>query len=347
MLITHRQVEAFRAVVRTGTTVEAALVLHTSQPSISRLIGELEVAVQLKLFDRLKGRLVPTAEGVAFYDEVRRSFAGLQRLSEAAAGLAQFRGRELRIGSLPVLGLVLLPGVVARFQSRYPDVRMVLGVADSTNIREWVAYQQVEVGYVEEGIEPLECDARLLFRVPAVVVVRPGHPLTKQRVVTAKDLDGMDFVHLWRGHGERRQIDEALAHARVSVTTKAETQYAIGVCALVAEGVGVGIVNPIVLLGAVRFDVEVRPFQPTLEFGILELNRRGKRPDALADEFVRMARTEFEAITCEQASPGWPGGRIGSREREGAGRGRMAKEARRRGTQPDTPRSHGAGENRA
>jgi DNA-binding transcriptional LysR family regulator len=65
MQITHRQVEAFRAVVRTGTTVEAPLPLHTSQPSISRLIGELETAVRLKLFDRVKRRLLLTAEGSA------------------------------------------------------------------------------------------------------------------------------------------------------------------------------------------------------------------------------------------------------------------------------------------
>jgi DNA-binding transcriptional LysR family regulator len=302
MQITHHQVEAFRAVVHTGTTVDAAVLLHTSQPSISRLIHDLEAAVHLKLFDRVRGRLLLTAEGSVFHDEVRRSFAGLQRLSEVAAGLVQFRGRELRIGSLPALGLVLLPKVVAKFQARYPDVRVVLGVAESTTIREWVTFQQVEAGYVEEGTEPLECDAHLLFRVPAVVVMQRGHPLARRRVVRVADLRGRSFVHLWRGHAERRQIDAALEQARVSVVAKAETQYATGVCALVAAGVGVGVVNPIVLLGAATFDVEVRPFLPKLEFGILELSRRGRRPDALLDEFAQTARSELGAIVREQTA---------------------------------------------
>jgi len=302
MQITHHQVEAFRAVVHTGTTVDAAVLLHTSQPSISRLIHDLEAAVHLKLFDRVRGRLLLTAEGSVFHDEVRRSFAGLQRLSEVAAGLVQFRGRELRIGSLPALGLVLLPKVVAKFQARYPDVRVVLGVAESTTIREWVTFQQVEAGYVEEGTEPLECDAHLLFRVPAVVVMQRGHPLARRQVVRVADLRGRGFVHLWRGHAERRQIDAALEQARVSVVAKAETQYATGVCALVAAGVGVGVVNPIVLLGAATFDVEVRPFLPKLEFGILELSRRGRRPDALLDEFAQTARSELGAIVREQTA---------------------------------------------
>jgi DNA-binding transcriptional LysR family regulator len=300
MQITHHQVEAFRAVVHTGTTVDAAVLLHTSQPSISRLIRDLEAAVHLKLFDRVKGRLLLTAEGSAFHDEVRRSFAGLQRLSEVAAGLVQFRGRELRIGSLPALGLILLPRVVAVFQTRYPDVRVVLGVAESMTIREWVTYQQVEAGYVEEGIEPLGCDAHLLFRVPAVVIMQRGHPLARRGAVRVTDLRGQNFVHLWRGHAERRQIDAALEQAGVSVVAKAETQYATGVCALVAAGVGIGVVNPIVLLGAATFDVEVRPFLPKVEFGILELSRRGRRPDALLEAFVQTARSELVAVIREQ-----------------------------------------------
>jgi DNA-binding transcriptional LysR family regulator len=300
MQITHHQVEAFRAVVHTGTTVDAAVLLHTSQPSISRLIRDLEAAVHLKLFDRVKGRLLLTAEGSAFHDEVRRSFAGLQRLSEVAAGLVQVRGRELRIVSLPALGLILLPRVVAVFQTRYPDVRVVLGVAESMTIREWVTYQQVEAGYVEEGIEPLGCDAHLLFRVPAVVIMQRGHPLARRGAVRVTDLRGQNFVHLWRGHAERRQIDAALEQAGVSVVAKAETQYATGVCALVAAGVGIGVVNPIVLLGAATFDVEVRPFLPKVEFGILELSRRGRRPDALLEAFVQTARSELVAVIREQ-----------------------------------------------
>jgi DNA-binding transcriptional LysR family regulator len=302
MQITHRQVEAFRAVVHTGTTVEAALLLHTSQPSISRLIRELETAIHLKLFDRVKGRLLLTAEGSAFHDEVQRSFAGLQRLSEVAAGLVQFRGRELRIGTLPALGLALLPKVVARFQERYPDVRVVLGVAESTTIREWVMHHQVEIGYVEGGLEPLDCDAHRLFVVPAVVVMPRGHPLAKRRAVSAADLHGQRCVQFWRGNTERRQIEAALAHAGVSVVTTAETQYAIGACALAAEGVGVAVVNPIVLLGAADFAVEVRPFRPTIGLGILELSRRRRRPDALLREFAEMARTQLNAAVRRKLS---------------------------------------------
>src|SRR3546814_9544927 len=68
-----RQIEAFRTVIACGTTTRAAEILRISQPAISRLLADLERTTKLKLFDRGKGRIRPTAEGLAFYDEVQRS----------------------------------------------------------------------------------------------------------------------------------------------------------------------------------------------------------------------------------------------------------------------------------
>src|SRR3546814_2005723 len=79
-----RQIEAFRTVIACGTTTRAAEILRISQPAISRLLADLERTTKLKLFDRGKGRIRPTAEGLAFYDEVQRAFIGLERLSFAA-----------------------------------------------------------------------------------------------------------------------------------------------------------------------------------------------------------------------------------------------------------------------
>src|SRR3546814_2484088 len=74
-----RQIEAFRTVIACGTTTRAAEILRISQPAISRLLADLERTTKLKLFDRGKGRIRPTAEGLAFYDEVQRAFIGLER----------------------------------------------------------------------------------------------------------------------------------------------------------------------------------------------------------------------------------------------------------------------------
>ena len=53
----HRQIEAFRAIMLTGTTARAAQYMHTSQPAVSRLLAQLEASLQMRLFERERSRL--------------------------------------------------------------------------------------------------------------------------------------------------------------------------------------------------------------------------------------------------------------------------------------------------
>ena len=70
-----RQIEAFKAVMENGTVVRAAEVMHISQPAVTKLIRAFEWAAGFRVFDRVRGRLIPTAEGLSLYREVERVFA--------------------------------------------------------------------------------------------------------------------------------------------------------------------------------------------------------------------------------------------------------------------------------
>jgi molybdenum-dependent DNA-binding transcriptional regulator ModE len=59
----HRQLEIFNAVMISGSASRAAELLQVTQPAVSRAIVDLEEAIGFSLFDRIRGRLVPTPEG--------------------------------------------------------------------------------------------------------------------------------------------------------------------------------------------------------------------------------------------------------------------------------------------
>ncbi len=65
--------------------------LGSSQPTVSRELARLEQGIGFALFDRVAGRLRPTMPGLALFDEVRQSYAGLERVSSAAARLRAWR----------------------------------------------------------------------------------------------------------------------------------------------------------------------------------------------------------------------------------------------------------------
>jgi DNA-binding transcriptional LysR family regulator len=95
MEITHRHLEAFHAVIQAGGFTRAAKLLRTSQPSVSRLIAQLQKALAFLLFTRAQGRTVPTAEARTFHQEVDRSFLGLDKILRHAE-----RIRTHRVGHL-------------------------------------------------------------------------------------------------------------------------------------------------------------------------------------------------------------------------------------------------------
>ena len=109
-----REIETFRAVLQTGTTTAAAQLLHTTQPSVSRLLAQMQAAAGLKLFDIHKGRLRPTPEAMELYATVQQHFLGRERIERQLAVLRQSGAGGLRIGCTPALGLSVLPPVVQR-----------------------------------------------------------------------------------------------------------------------------------------------------------------------------------------------------------------------------------------
>jgi DNA-binding transcriptional LysR family regulator len=96
--LSFRQIEAFRAVMLTGTTIAAANMLDTTQPSISRSLAQIQSAAELKLFELDRGRLRLTAEAVMLFEAVQRNFLGLEAIEETLALLRRSGIGRLRVG---------------------------------------------------------------------------------------------------------------------------------------------------------------------------------------------------------------------------------------------------------
>lgn len=110
-----RHIEIFHAIMTAGNLTEAARMLNTSQPTVSRELARFEQVLGLKLFERSRGRLHPTVQGLRLFEEVQRSRYGLDRIVSAAESLREFRRGELSIVCLPVFSQSFCPRCCNRF----------------------------------------------------------------------------------------------------------------------------------------------------------------------------------------------------------------------------------------
>jgi DNA-binding transcriptional LysR family regulator len=285
-MLGFRQVEAFRAVMRTGSMTEAANVLGTSQPGVSRLIAQLEASTKLKLFSRGGGRLEPTAEAVAFNIEVERSFSGLQVLEQAACDIRNFGTGHLRIACLPALALGFMPRVIKRFADSYPDIRISLQARSSSTVYEWTASQQCDFGVAARGPDFRGVEAKVFMSTAGICVLPARHRLAGHKVIHPTDLAGERFISLGLSDTTRAKIDTVFAEANVQRLTTFETQYAATICAAVIEGLGVSIVHQFTAPDFLSRGIVVKPFKPEIQIDDMLLFPANKSPSRLTEKFI-------------------------------------------------------------
>ena len=293
-----RQIEAFRAVMLRHTVTRAAESLHISQPAVSRLIADLESRVGFVLFDRQQGRLTPTAEARVLSEEVERAFVGMDRISQAARQIRAMRRGSLRVAGSPAVALDLLPAVIARFVERHAGIDISLLTHSATTVVEKVASGQCDVGVIAEPIpHPAVRSERLANAVMRCIVPR-GHRLARKASLTPADLRGERFVSFPQSFDARSAIDRVFVDAGVARDLVIEAQLSQAIVALVANGAGVALVDPVTAAFA-RQRVAVRPFTPAVPDHFY-LVTNGSRPLSLvAETFCGAMREAFEHAIAE------------------------------------------------
>lgn len=295
MNVTLRHVEIFRAIITAGGITEAARMLNTSQPTVSRELARFEDLLQIRLFERVRGRLRPTAHALQLFEEVQRSYFGLDRIVNAAMSLRQFEDGQLSIISLPVFSQTLLPPVCKMFLERFPQVGVTITPQESPLLEEWLSAQRYDFGLTETGIAPQGTETKTLLTLDEVCVLPESHPLAEKTTLVPEDFEGQPFVSLSATDNYRQQIDQIFRETEVRRRMVVETHSAASICAMVREGTGVAIVNPLTALDYAANGVHIRQFSVSIPFSVHIARPIHRPPSPLVNEFSDVL--EQHAIT--------------------------------------------------
>lgn len=282
----NRQIEAFAALMKSGTASRAAEFLGVSQPAVSRMIAELEQSVGFALFARVRNRLIPTPEARLFYRDVEAAFRGMDALRAAAARLRDRGSGELRVASLSALGATLVPKAIARFRRDHPTVRITLDVLLSRDVRDLVASGQADIGLAADEIDLTGITHQVFVAPNAVCVLPMGHPLAAKAVIGPADLAGQPFIAYAPEDRARQRLDRALDEAGVVLNIVVETALASTLYGLVSEGVGIGLSNPYQAASIDRSRLVTRPFEPAIAIRSLLILPPDRPKSALVRDFI-------------------------------------------------------------
>lgn len=302
--VNFRQLEAFRAVIECGTVTAASERLFITQPAVTRLIRDLETSIGVNLFERRTGRLVATPEAQILYEEVERSFVGLNHIMQTAADLRRLRIGRLRIAAMPALALGFLPRVIARFHRRHPSTNISLQIRSSVKVAEWLESQQMDLGFATLGQAHPAIEREIFLDAECVAILPEGHRLARKTRLVPRDFAGENFISLGPDLDERRRIDKVFADAGVERRLLIHSQLSLAICNMVAQGLGVALVEPVTAAECLGGGIVARPFSPPIAFRFTLLFPAYRARSKLAQAFADVAQDELRNNPLLKAATG-------------------------------------------
>lgn len=272
--------------MESGTITAAADHLHVSQPAVSQMLKEFEVILGVKLFDRVKGRLIPTTEATLFLGEVNRVYKGMEYLKDYAELLSLSRTQKFEIGVYPGIFGKLFSSILSSFVQARKELTVTVHDLTSIQILEYTRAQQIDLGISTLATEDPSITCTLLTEIAPCCIVPLGHPYAKKKLIKIEELQGQDFISLSNIDNTRSRIQKVFKDMAIEVNTVMQVGLSASACYLVAQGLGISIVDRLSAQEHSHLPLAPIPLDVDISFPTYLIRPSSGRTSALAASFM-------------------------------------------------------------
>ena len=217
-----RHLRFFVAIAEEGSLLAAAQRrLHTSQPSLSRQMRDLEAEVGTKLLARQVRGVALTPAGRVFLDHARLALAQVEAAIDGARRADQPEKVSLSLGFLPGQEVVWLPPVLRILREEWPGAEITLSSQASPDLAEGLTRGKLDIAFLRREANTGDLSFKLLAKEPLIAVLPAGHRLTTRKKIRPQDLARETYV----GAARISPVLKAVIHdyaAKSGITLKAE-----------------------------------------------------------------------------------------------------------------------------
>jgi LysR family hydrogen peroxide-inducible transcriptional activator len=230
----------------------AAEKLHLAQPSLSQQLSKLEKEIGVLLFQRNTNSVEITHAGEVFVEKAQKILDMVAQLKKEMEDISQMRKGKLVVGSLPITGSHILPLVLPIFQSRYPDIEIVLVEDTSSRLEHLTSNGQTDISLLSLPLQEPSLTYQTLIEEEICLAVPPQHPLVQlnntsndSRIQISK-LQQEPFIILKKGQGFRQITEDLCRSEGFQPHIVFESSNIDTVQSLVAAGMGIAFVPSMV-----------------------------------------------------------------------------------------------------
>jgi LysR family hca operon transcriptional activator len=264
-----RHLRYFVAVAEAGSlTVAAARILHTSQPSLSRQIRDLEGEVGAQLLTRRARGIELTPAGRAFLDHARSVLSQVEAAAEAARRVAHPSKPCFTMGFLTGHELTWMPEALQILRDELPNIDVMISSQYSPLLANGLSKGKIDAAFLRRERGAPDLVFRLLVKEPLLAVLPSDHRLAALKAISPGDLVGETFVTVSDTAPVLRVvIDNYLKRSGINITPDHEADHLAMGMSLIASTGGVGLL-PAYAKNFLPSSVTSRPLKgdtPTVE----------------------------------------------------------------------------------
>ncbi len=282
-----RQIEVFHAIYSCGSMTNAAAKLNVSQPSVSKVLAHAEQQLGYRLFDRVKGKLIPTPEAHQLFSHVADVYQDVDRLRHVAKNLKAGSAGRIRVASTPAFGLEVLPKAVVSFRHDHADTVFELETLHLDEISDALLESRIDIGLAFDPVSNPGIEEKKLATGHFVVLAHDAATFNGRSTLSVDDLKEQPFIALNSRGPLGRSLSAYIASSNTDLNVVAWSETYHVAKTLVACGAGVTIVDSITAQSNAADGVVIFALEPALEFDIKALHLGDAPLSIIARKFIK------------------------------------------------------------
>lgn len=204
------RLKVFRTAALHLNLTKTAELLYISQPAVSRNIKDLETELNIKLFDRVAGKIKLTEAGHIVLAYVESVVALERKLQFSLDALKQQYAGSLRLGASTTIGQYILPPMLAQFHEQYPDIELSLLNDNTDRIENALLNNEIDIAIVE-GLPQNSFVKYIPFiKDEIVAIIHTSQVLSQRDEISIDDLKTTPLVLREEGSGSLAVITDKL-----------------------------------------------------------------------------------------------------------------------------------------
>jgi len=294
-MLNSRHIEIFYSVYKYKTLTNAARILNLSQPALSKSLQYSEHKLNLKLFTKQSGMLVPTPEADLLFKNAEKINLSVKEFNQIARNLSSSPSNFIEIGITPSLGAAFLPEILAQFSLLEPDIKFNIHNSQTHELMDKLHdfSHDIIICYNPPKVDQYKQITLQKGEMVFIVAANNSNYLSKSEI-SIKELSKEPLIKI-RNVLEIEDdfsVEQMLVQKNIQPDWIARTETFHVAKKMVEKGIGSSIIDSITAQSGRTNKIKILNLRPTIKFSICAIQNPNKPSSVAVKRFVQFLRSQ-------------------------------------------------------